>query len=140
MACGHMGVKFTLAGPSEYTFDAEYQQRLKGKVPHLDLTLTQDAQAGVQGADAVYTDVWTSMGQDGEQQARERAFAAYQVNGDLMTHAAGAYFMHDLPAKRGLEVTDEVIDSPQSVVVQQAANRMHVQKGLLVWLLTEAQG
>ncbi len=138
MACGHLGVKFTLVGPRAYTFDKAYIQRLKEKVPSLDLTLTEDATAAVRGADAVYTDVWTSMGQDGEREARERAFAPFQVNGQLMQQAPNAYFMHDLPAKRGLEVTDEVIDSPNSVIVQQAGNRMHVQKGLLAWLLTEA--
>lgn len=139
MACGHLGVKFTLVGPRAYSFDKLYLQRLRQKVPNLDLTMTEDLAAAVTGADAVYTDVWTSMGQDGERVAREQAFRAYQVNADVMRHAPEAYFMHDLPAIRGQEVTDEVIDSPKSVIVQQAGNRMHVQKGLLVWLLNEAQ-
>ena len=90
----------------------------------------------MRGAVAVYTDVWASMGQESQQEARRREFAAYQVNAALMSHAQkGAFFMHCLPAHRGEEVTDEVIDGPQSVVIQQAANRMHVQKGVLAWLL-----
>ncbi|HEU5336332.1 MAG TPA: ornithine carbamoyltransferase, partial [Terriglobales bacterium] len=93
-------------------------------------------EAAVRDADAVYTDVWASMGQ--EQEARERAaiFAPYQVNEDLM-HAAAehAIFMHCLPAHRGAEVTDAVIDSPRAVVFDQAENRMHVQKAILLLLL-----
>ena len=85
---------------------------------------------------AVYTDVWASMGQESQQEARRREFAPYQVNAALMAHAQkGAFFMHCLPAHRGEEVTDEVIDGPQSVVIQQAGNRMHVQKGILAWML-----
>jgi ornithine carbamoyltransferase len=84
----------------------------------------------------VYTDVWASMGQESERDQRRRDFDAYQVNADLMAQARpDAVFMHCLPAHRGEEVTDDVIDGPQSVVIAQAANRMHVQKGILVWLL-----
>ena len=97
--------------------------------------VTDDPVAAVTGATVVYTDVWTSMGQEGEAAERRRAFAPYQVNARLMAHAPDAWFMHCLPAKRGEEVTDEVIDGPQSVVVQQAGNRLHVQKGILAWLL-----
>jgi ornithine carbamoyltransferase len=87
-------------------------------------------------ATAVYTDVWTSMGQEKESAERRKAFADYQVNAQLMAKAPkGAYFMHCLPAHRGEEVTDDVLDGPQSVVVQQAGNRLHVQKGVLAWLL-----
>jgi ornithine carbamoyltransferase len=99
------------------------------------LELTTDPIAGVRGADAVYTDVWTSMGQEAEQQDRHRIFAPYQVNAALMSHAApGAIFMHCLPAHRGDEVTDEVIDSPASVVFDQSENRLHTQKALLAML------
>ena len=90
----------------------------------------------VEGADAVYTDVWASMGQEDEAAARRAIFAPYQVNGDLMAHAApGAVFMHCLPAHRGAEVTDEVADSPASVIFEQAENRLHAQKAVLVALL-----
>jgi ornithine carbamoyltransferase len=78
------------------------------------------------------------MGQEAEADKRKKAFAAYQVNAALMKHApAKCRFMHDLPARRGLEVTDDVIDGPQSIVFEQAENRMHLAKGLLVWLLAK---
>jgi ornithine carbamoyltransferase len=87
----------------------------------------------------VYTDVWVSMGQESERPQRVAALERYQVNGELMAAAPSrATFMHCLPARRGEEVTDEVMDGPQSVVVQQAANRMHLQKGLLAWLLSHS--
>jgi ornithine carbamoyltransferase len=90
---------------------------------------------GVSGADAVYTDVWASMGQEAETESRKRIFAPFQVNAGLMAHAApGALFMHCLPAHRGDEVTDEVIDSPVSVVFDQSENRLHTQKALLAML------
>ena len=90
----------------------------------------------VRGANVVYTDVWVSMGQEKEKDKRLEAFKPFQVNAELMALASpDAIFMHCLPARRGLEVTDDVIDSPQSRIVEEAANRMHAQKGLLVWLL-----
>jgi ornithine carbamoyltransferase len=91
--------------------------------------------AAVRGADAVYTDVWTSMGQESETARRHEVFAPFQVNEDLMASAAdGALFMHCLPAHRGEEVTDEVIDSDASVVFDQSENRLHTQKALLAML------
>jgi len=96
---------------------------------------TNDPPAAVTGADAVYTDVWTSMGQESETSARHALFLPYQVNAALMSHAApDALFMHCLPAHRGDEVTDAVIDSPASVVFDQAENRLHAQKALLALL------
>jgi ornithine carbamoyltransferase len=101
------------------------------------LTSLTDPLAGVAGADAVYTDVWASMGQESETAARQTIFAPYQVNATLMSQAApGALFMHCLPAHRGDEVTDEVIDAPTSVVFDQAENRLHAQKALLAILTT----
>jgi ornithine carbamoyltransferase len=136
--CGRLGMKMVVASPPAYQFTAADVTRFKQEIPQLDLTLTSDPAAAVKGAVAVYTDVWASMGQEAESSKRRKDFAAYQVNGALMKHAPEAYFMHCMPAHRGEEVTDEVIDSPNSVVVQQAGNRMHVQKGILAWLLTAA--
>jgi ornithine carbamoyltransferase len=97
--------------------------------------VTNDPIDAVSGADAVYTDVWASMGQENEAGTRRQIFLPYQVNGELMSHApSGALFMHCLPAHRGDEVTDEVIDSSASVVFDQSENRLHVQKALLALL------
>jgi ornithine carbamoyltransferase len=134
--CGKLGMKFALAAPKGYQFDAEFTAQLKRDVPDLKLTVTTNARQAVRDAVAVYTDVWASMGQESETEVRRQAFAAYQIDDELMSHAPeSAYFMHCLPARRGEEVTDEVIDGPRSIVVQQAANRLHVQKGILAWLL-----
>jgi len=100
--------------------------------------LTTDPAAAVDGVDAIYTDVWASMGQEDEAAQRKRAFAGFTVDDDLMAGAApGALFLHCLPAHRGEEVAASVIDGSQSAVWQQAENRMHAQRGLLVWLLSQ---
>ena len=134
--CGHLGVQLVVCTPPGYELDEKFIAQVTAEFPDLDLLTTHDPIEAVRGAAAVYTDVWASMGQEGEREQRKRDFADHQVNARLMAQAAeGALFMHCLPAHRGEEVTDDVIDSPQSVVVQQAANRMHVQKGILVWLI-----
>jgi ornithine carbamoyltransferase len=134
--CGHLGVRLSVCTPPGYELDAHFLKRAKHDLPKLDVTVTHDPIAAVQGAAAVYTDVWASMGQESEREKRKRDFADYQVNGKLMSAAPkDALFLHCLPAHRGEEVTDEVMDGPNSAVVAQAANRMHVQKGILVWLL-----
>lgn len=98
--------------------------------------VTNSVEEAVQGADAVYTDVWTSMGQEKESAPRREAFRDYQVNAAVMALAKkDALFMHCLPAHRGEEVTADVIDGPQSVVLDQAENRLHIQKAVMVWLL-----
>ncbi len=108
---------------------------LAGAATGATLVQTNDPVEAVRGADAVYTDVWTSMGQEAEAARRRALFVPYQVNSELMAHAAdGALFMHCLPAHRGDEVTDEVIDSGASVVFDQSENRLHVQKALLALL------
>jgi ornithine carbamoyltransferase len=100
------------------------------------IELMNDPQEAVGGADAVYTDAWVSMGRERETQEREKVFPPYQVNAELMAEAAPhAVFMHCLPAHRGLEATDEVMDSAQSVIFEQAENRLHVQKAILYLLL-----
>src|SRR5262249_20892797 len=100
------------------------------------ISLFRDPIEAVSGVDAVYTDAWTSMGQEAETEQRNRIFQPYQVNAALMAAAAPkALFMHCLPAHRGAEVTDEVIDSKTSVVFDQAENRLHAQKALLATLM-----
>jgi ornithine carbamoyltransferase len=133
---GHTGVQLSRCTPPGYELDSGFLQAARQQFPQLDLVTTDDPRAAVRDADAVYTDVWASMGQEIERDRRRREFAAYQVNTALMAVAPkDALFLHCLPAHRGEEVTDDVIDGPQSVVLAQAANRLHVQKGILVWLL-----
>lgn len=136
MACGKVGMRFVAAMPQGYRFDPAYAETLKREAPGLELTITDDPVEAVREATAVYTDVWASMGQESESEVRRKAFAAFQVNQRLMRAAPrNAYFMHCMPRHRNEEVSDEVFDSRQSIVVQQAGNRMHVQKGILAWLL-----
>jgi ornithine carbamoyltransferase len=138
VVCGLLGMRFVLAAPPTYQFDAAFRKHLAAIVPEAEIVETTDPVAAVKNASVVYTDVWTSMGQEQERAKRLADLAAYQVNEQLMQHCPEALFMHCLPARRGEEVTDGVIDGPQSVVVEEAANRMHVQKGLLAWLLGHA--
>jgi ornithine carbamoyltransferase len=136
VGCGRLGVELSVATPPGYEFPAEFLAMLDQQCPGMKFSHSTDPREAVAGAMAVYTDVWASMGQESEQEQRRRDFAPYQVNAELMAAAPdGAMFMHCLPAHRGEEVSDEVLDGPHSVVVEQAANRMHVQKGVLVWLL-----
>jgi ornithine carbamoyltransferase len=136
IGCARVGMRMVMATPEKYQFDEASLAWIKQHAPNLDLTVTTDPVEAVRDAAAVYTDVWASMGQENERDERREFFAPYQINAKLMSHAQkGALFMHCLPAHRGDEVTDEVIDGPQSVVVQQAGNRMHAQKGILAWLL-----
>lgn len=136
LGCGRVGMRMIMATPKGYQFDDRTLRLLKREVADLELTVTTDPAEAVRDAMAIYTDVWASMGQESQREARRRDFAAYQVNAGLMSRAQqGAVFMHCLPARRGEEVTDEVIDGPQSVVLRQAANRLHAQKGVLAWML-----
>jgi len=99
------------------------------------VTVTHSVEEAVEGADALYTDVWTSMGQEAEEARRREAFRDYQVNARTLARAArGALVMHCLPAHRGDEITDDVLDGPSSIVLDQAENRLHVQKAIMVWL------
>jgi len=136
VACAKMGIRFCFASPPAYQLDQAFVARLREEVPGAELVMTRDPADAIREAIAVYTDVWASMGQEAEKTQRRRDFADYQVNTQLMAKAPkDARFLHCLPARRGEEVTDEVIDSSQSAVIQQAANRLHVQKGILVWML-----
>ncbi len=133
-----LGANVTIATPRRYSPKTEVATiaREIAEKNHCELRLLQDPQAAVEGADAVYTDVCVSMGFEHESTKRAPIFRPYQVNEALMQKAAShAVFMHCLPARRGEEVTDVVIDSPQSIVFDQAENRLHVQKALLLLLL-----
>ena len=136
VACAHLDVPMAVASPPGYALDHSLVERINTCCPNADIQCLTDPREAVRDATVVYTDVWASMGQEKEQKKRKQDFANYQVNESLISHASkGACFMHCLPAHRGQEVTDGVIDGPQSVVVPQAANRMHVQKGILTWIL-----
>ncbi len=136
LACGKTGVRFVLASPPGYGFDREFLSSYRRNVPAGLLTEEPNAVKAVAGADVIYTDVWTSMGQETEAEKRRRAFAAYQVNDRLLKAAPDhAKVMHCLPAHRGEEITAEVMDGPRSVVFDQAGNRMHAQKALLQLLM-----
>lgn len=136
LASALVGANFVIASPVGYQLTADFVASLKKHVPNASLVLTHDPAQAVSRADIVYTDVWASMGQEAEQEKRKQVFAPYQVNAALMKQApADAKFMHCLPARRNMEVTDEVLDGPQSIVIPQAENRMHVAKGIMLWLL-----
>jgi ornithine carbamoyltransferase len=133
LLCAKVGVKFIAATPEGYEPEKSYVEaaRREGEV-----LLTHDPKAAVRDADAVYTDVWTSMGQEDESAKRLQIFPPYQINAELMSAAkSDAIVLHCLPAHRGEEITDEVLESPQSKVFEQAENRLHAQKAVLLWLM-----
>jgi len=138
LTAAQVGSKIRIATPAGYGPDAQIlaDAREIAKQTGAKIELMTDPHKAVRGADAVYTDAWTSMGHEHETEARNRIFPPYQVNDELMSGAApNAVFMHCLPAHRNEEVTDAVIDSPRSVVFEQAENRMHVQKSILAMLV-----
>jgi ornithine carbamoyltransferase len=132
-----MGVNVRIAAPAGYELPSRVIAEAAAVAQHGATVRTfTDPYDAVRGADAIYTDVWTSMGQESEADRRKDVFEPYQVNDALMAAAGrNALFMHCLPAHRGEEVTTSVIESPASVVFDQAENRLHVQKALLVMLL-----
>jgi ornithine carbamoyltransferase len=134
-----LGMDFALGCPPGYTPDPDIvaQAERLAAVSGESVLITHDAAEALAGAHAVYTDVWASMGQEQEAAKRKKAFHAYQVSEDLFARARpDAVFMHCLPAKRGEEVTGGVMESPRSVVFDQAENRLHAQKALLLMMLT----
>jgi len=132
VGCAMTGIDLAVATPADYALSDDVLARAEalGGRP----TVTTDPAEAVAGADVVYTDVWVNMGQEAEREAREAAFADYQVNDDLLA-GTDAKVMHCLPAHRGEEITDAVLESDRALVWQQAENRMHAQNGLLVELL-----
>jgi len=134
--CGHLGWRFRLASPANYSMEPEFFSQLSERFPQAEFRTSTDPLEAAKDAHVLYTDVWTSMGQEAEREERLVAFAPFQINARLMSVAdPSAIFLHCLPAIRGEEVTAEVIDGPQSRIYPQAENRMHAQKGLLYWLL-----
>jgi ornithine carbamoyltransferase len=136
LAASLMGVNFRIASPAGYTIDEETLNLARSNFADGGVLCTEEPRLAVEGVDIVYTDVWASMGQEDEAKKRRKAFAKYQVDAALFSSAKeNAIFMHDLPAHRGEEVTDEVIDGTRSVVFDQAENRLHAQKALLAAML-----
>ena len=126
-----LGIKFISCSPKGYEMKREIVKMLKNKI-----TETHDPKEAVKGADVVVTDTWVSMGDEKEKKTRLKVFPSYQINKKLMNLARkNAIFLHCLPAYRGFEVTDEVIDGPQSVVFDEAENRLHIQKAMILFLL-----
>lgn len=143
LCAARLGVSLTVATPPEYEPDPEVVMRARelARASSAKVELSFDPRVAVAGVSAVYTDLWTSMGWEAETHQRRAAFADFQVDDELMSHAASdAVFMHCLPASRGEEVTDSVIESPFSVVFCQAENRLHAQKALFLMFLTEEEG
>ncbi len=136
VACGLVGVEFRVSTPPGYGFDETSLDRLRGA--GAEVVLADGPEAAVDGADVVYTDAWYSMGQEAERIERTEAFARWQVDDTLMSRASErAIFLHCLPAHRGDEATDDVLDGPRSRIWPQARNRMHTARGLLAWLVDE---
>lgn len=136
-AAAKLPFRLALACPKNYDPDARILERARKKAPK-GVTLHRDPVQAVKNADVVYTDVWASMGQEDEQEARARVFEGYQVNRQLLQHARpDAIVMHCLPAHRGEEISAEVLDGPRSAVWDQAENRLHVQKAILEILMSK---
>ncbi len=133
-----VGLDISAASPPGYGPNAEIVHRAEEWAQRTggSITLTDTPDAAVRGADAIYTDVWVSMGEEAEEAARKAAFREYQVNDALLARAKpGAFVLHDLPAHRGLEITDSVMDGDRAAVWDQAENRLHAQKAILEWVL-----
>jgi ornithine carbamoyltransferase len=137
-ACAKLGMDFTIASPEGYDLSDKVlaDAREMAKVSGISIKTLRDPKEAVSGVDVIYTDTWTSMGQEAETEKRKAVFPPYQVNNALLKLASpNAIVMHCLPAHRGQEITDEVADGPQSVLFPQAHNRLHAQKAILVELL-----
>jgi ornithine carbamoyltransferase len=140
IACTKVGMDISIVAPREYFPDSSITAQSKGfaQSSGAKLVITDSQIEAVRDADIIYTDVWTSMGQESENEQRLNDFSDYQVNAELVKHAKDDYlFLHCLPAHRGEEVTTEVIDGKHSVVFEQAGNRLHAQKALLVEILKD---
>ncbi len=136
--CAKAGLDCSIATPEEYQCDAEVTANAKDDFVKSGgtLVITNDPAEAIKDADIVYTDTWVSMGREAEKAERQKVFGPYQVNSELFARAGSdAIFMHCLPAYRGFEVTDEVIDGPRSVIFDEAENRLHAQKAVMATLM-----
>jgi ornithine carbamoyltransferase len=137
-AAAHFSFELVFAGPPGYEPDAAIRAGATARGARI--TVTDSVFEAAQNADVVYTDTWVSMGQEDEADRRRESFRPYQVNGEVLGFARpDALVMHCLPAHRGEEITDAVIDGPQSIVFDQAENRLHLQKAIMVWLLEKGE-
>lgn len=139
-ACAKVGMNMVCACPKGYQPDPHVLAEAQEDAVHAGCTITveEDVMKAVKGADVLYTDTWASMGQEEEHDARKKIFAPYQINAELLAAARPeAIVMHCLPAYRGEEITDDVIEGPQSVVFDQAENRLHVQKAIMALLMSD---
>jgi ornithine carbamoyltransferase len=135
LGCALMGAKFRLSAPAGYCFEDGFTTSFRKHAGKVKLECEHDPFKAVRDADVIYTDVWTSMGQESERDQRLKTFAQYQINSALLAKAPKhVKVLHCLPAHRGEEITDEVLDGPHSVVFEQAGNRLHAQKAILEWL------
>ena len=138
LAASLSGMNFKIASPPGYAIEDDVFNQAQSNASGSggEIFYTEEPHQAVTGADVVYTDVWTSMGQEAEAEERRRIFAAYQVNAELLSLAReNAVLMHPLPAHHGEEVAEGILDTPQSVVLDQAENRLHLQKALLAGIL-----
>lgn len=139
LAASKLDFDFVLACPKGYEPDADILAEVQAAAPGR-ISVTHDVEEAAHGADVLYTDVWTSMGQEAEAERRRKVFAKFQINASLVALAAkDALVMHCLPAHRGEEITAEVLDSPRAVVLEEAENRLHIQKAILAWLSGAAE-
>ena len=140
LACAMTGVNFNIASPQGYTIDKAVLKKAQtyAKTSGAKIVCTEDPRIAAKDVDVIYTDTWTSMGQEAETKVRRKVFAGYQINEELMALTKkNAIIMHCLPAHHGEEVSVGLLDSPQSVVFDQAENRMHAQKALLAWIFAK---
>jgi ornithine carbamoyltransferase len=136
VACGKFGMRFLLASPPGYELPDEDVDRIMAQVPQMDFETVNELNVAVREADCVVTDTWVSMGQEAEKARRLKEFAGYQVDERLMSQAPKhAVVLHCLPAYRGYEISESVMEGPRSLVFQEAENRLHFQKGLLAVLM-----
>jgi len=134
--CGKLGMRFRISVPKQYALAPEWVEKVRAKVPGFDFASSDDPKAFLKDADAVYADTFVSMGEESEKGSKLGAFEGFQLNDELLSHCPDhTIVMHCLPAYRGTEITDSVMDGPRSRVFPQAHNRLHAQIGLLAELL-----